>query len=443
MGVKGLFSYLRRKYTNSITNNSNISIDAIYLDGNALLYPIAEYTKIPEEIGYRLLTVAKQYALTYNCICHIYMDGPAHMGKIRQQRMRRFLYEPTRIFYTSDAEVGNKKEQVSILNTYEWSPAMFSPGTDMMERIHIYIQDHLSEYTMIGIYSSYHDPGEGEHKIVAHIKNTVGKYVPGIVGKDADLILLAMGINDTYRDIMPYILRHNDREKEDGYTPEDPMYYINCTLLRENILSEYGRDRSIWDFIISTFLIGNDFLPSIPGLENINDALPLIMKISPILYVDGTISVSGMNAFIEILNTHITNIVDPIHYFHVSPYQVDTKDVTFPWYITIWWIFIYYHDGLDVASRAWQYPLHYAPTIHTLANNPVENTYEIGKICYEDVSYLSPHQALSAILPIWLHNLLPYSVSNEYMQYYPYHFSLSESGDPIISPIPYDVVKKY
>jgi 5'-3' exonuclease len=37
---------------------------------------------------------------------------------------------------------------------------------------------------------------------------------------------------------------------------------------------------SIWEFVIATFLVGNDFLPPIPGVDNIYDYIPLLTQIT-------------------------------------------------------------------------------------------------------------------------------------------------------------------
>lgn len=504
MGVIGLFSYLLRNYPTAFNvrqNPSELRIESVYLDGNALLYPISEVTKIPEEIAKTLLMVSQQYGQVYQCTCNIYMDGPAHMGKIRQQRMRRFLYEPTSIVVSHTTEVGERSGEVpipmttqsSLLGTsvptiFEWSSAVFTPGTEVMERIHQYIVQHKDEYSRVGIYSSYHDAGEGEHKIIRHIKyvsmtrSSNNPYRVGIVGKDADLLLLAMGITTGEGwNVQPYILRHNDRlgegGKTNGYTPTDPIFTIDASLLRERILASLtptGR-HSIWDFIIATFLIGNDFLPPVPEMGDIYSSIPMIISLSPHLYSrtqsGGTINWDGFIRFIQGLisfvrdNPKVRSVAygkwlqsadtesmsieafEILYYFHVSSFKVDADKVVFAWLTTIYWIFIYYHDGMDSASIAWQYPLAFSPTLYTLSSSSVLNDKPwrmIERISTRKVNPLTPVQALAAVLPVWLHNLIPYETRQRMRtipQYYPYAFQiLNPTGDPLIPIIPYEVV---
>lgn len=511
MGVPKLFSYLYRNYPVAFSINQNqqgLNLDAIYLDANALLYPISEGTKIPEEIARSLLLVAQEYSVAYGCVCNIYMDGPAHMGKIRQQRMRRFLYEPTSTVLTQTTQVGERSGEIpipsvvespllgmTVPSVIEWSRAVFSPGTEMMQRIHIYIEQHLSEFSGIDIYSSYFDPGEGEHKILSHIKevsstSSTRKYRVGIVGKDADLLLLAMSITaDEGWNVEPYIIRHNDRlgdgGKTHGYRPSDPIYTVNCTLLREKILGSFSRQEnvshSIWDLILASFPLGNDFFPAIPEMSDVYSAIPLILSIAPVLYtrISPRIGRINWNGFLEFLDTlaatinttsrfrsplyekwlqssqKSTNVetlslqsFESLYYFHVSSFPVNIQGMVLSWFTTVQWVFLYYHDGLGAASIAWQYPLHFSPTLATLTSSSVFRTSEMQErvlsLARREVPPLSPLQALAAVLPIWLHNLLPVSMRQKMQaisEYYPYAFSIQNPiGDPIIPIIPYEVV---
>lgn len=517
MGVPGLFSYLIRHYPTAfktIQDRQALNLDAVYLDGNALLYPISEDTKIPEEIAKNLLSVSQLYASTYACICHIYMDGPAHMGKIRQQRMRRFLYEPTSTIMSKVTQVGERQGEVPIPTVArsqaldidvptisEWSPAMFTPGTDMMERIHQYINQHKEEYPDVGIYSSYHEPGEGEHKIIQHIKelslthSQENPYRAGIVGKDADLLLLAMSITtEEGWNIQPYILRHNDRlgegGKTSGYSPTDPIFTVDTSLLRDRILASFTSNSvnqgdnvpSIWNFILATFLVGNDFFPSVPEMSDIYSAIPLILSLSPNLYMrdpssrEGSINWEGFIQYIHTVADTIdtlpkmrsavydkwlqpsskrndmdvisTDAFGPLYYFHVSNFPVNTDGMILSWLITIQWVFLYYHNGLGSASIAWQYPLSFSPTIRTIASSSLlndETTWDkVIRLSTRRVKSLSPVQALAAVLPIWLHNLIPTETRlkmDSISQYYPYAFQiLNPTGDAIIPIIPYEVV---
>ena len=112
--------------------------------------------------------------------------------------------------------------------------------------------------------------------------------------------------------------------------------------------------------------------------------------------------------------------------------------------ITVEWIYHYYHDGLESASRSWQYPSYFSPSIRSILDN--KNIHlEIGTIPTDQELPLTPIQALSAVLPIWLHDLIPdINVRNKLLsirQYYPYGFDKSPyTKEPIIPIIPYEIV---
>lgn len=571
MGIPKLQSYLRKNYPNAFkfslnvpeTYGASLGLNDIYLDGNALLYPISSTTKNPEEIGKKLLQVAQAYASSFSCKCHIYMDGPAHMGKIKQQRVRRFGYEPMITIVTTSTPVGERKgvialpqdvhntsntEGISGTPLVYWSNAVFTPGTEIMERIHKYIISHITEYKGVDRYSSYHEAGEGEHKIIRDIKkisltsNTGSASRVAIVGKDADLLLLGMSITQAEGyNVIPIIIRHNDKlpkgggenanahlaANENGYTPNDPFFYVDCTTLRKGIVSSFSKNdnRSIWDFIIGTYLVGNDFLPPVPELSNVYVAIPIIlsalMQISSLympmartnIYTEleegysanvpqikGSINWNSFRVYIQSLinmvnkdtkyraevyakwiqgvhlprrkghantegissggytsssartnlSTEIPQVqtFDDLYYFNMSPFPVDRNALVFAWLTTIQWVFTYYHDGLNAASVAWQYPPYYSPSLNTINTSAVLSDEKMPlmakALSAKKANPLTPVQALAAVLPIWLHDLLPEDIRKKIptlKEFYPYTYQiLPATNEPIIPIIPYSIV---
>lgn len=473
MGVPGLFPILRTTYTDSFSTKRP-TISHIYMDGNAMLYPISETTKDPKMIAKLLCDTCVLYAKLYNCHITIVMDGPAHMGKIKQQRARRFTYEPVTVVSNESITNLDKSLTITVDNGLEWSPAMFSPGTIMMEIIHkeILFLMKQSIYSSITGYSSYHESFEGEHKIIEMIKtNLSSSYSFAIIGRDADLILLCMGLIETTNYMVePYIIRHDD-SKQNGYTAEDPIVHINCTTLRNAILASMPPKRSIWDFIIATFMCGNDFMPAIPELSSLQLAIKHINILCPELYIKDMnscyINWNNLYQFISQLSTIVSvnikiipgndegilinkdgvsmvsiDTFDNFYYDAVHPFPVDKSRIADVWYTTIGWNMIYYHDGINYASVSWQYPLSFAPSIYTLSKHKLmSNIYDIATM---DKDPLTPRQSLAIILPIWLRNLIPNYDGQEldkYNYYYPYKFPLSYKKEAIIPIIPYDVAK--
>lgn len=490
MGVKGIFSYFRKKYQKSISNldiKNKVKFDRIYLDANALLYPIADVTKNPEEIAKLILVLAQKYGTVFNCKVCIYMDGAAHMGKIRQQRLRRFLYPPVTTVSSVKGEDVEISETVysKILNKEiptisTWSPAMFSPGTEMMERISKYIDQNINLYSNILEYSSYEVSGEGEHKIINAIKD-LSKSSKGnapkvaIVGKDADLLFLGMSLTQEEGwNIIPYILRHNDQEKPNGYEPTDPIYLVDCTSLRKEILDGYSRPiKSIWNFIIAICVVGNDFLPAVPEYSDVYKTIPRILAISPKVYEPSIKYKINWKEFLrfflatkDILNRNTKSLNElystwikdenlnidtfPVYYYQkMEPLGVPIESLMFSWITTVQWVFQYYYSGIDNTSVSWQYPFHYSPClkdlIETLSKN-ITTYYNAGyEIVIRKEKPLTPQQALAAILPIWLQTLLSDDYQKKianFTEYFPFKFHINlASGDPIIPVIPYQLLQ--
>ena len=126
----------------------------------------------------------------------IYMaiDGVAPRAKMSQQRTRRYK------------SVMDKKVQREIKIKHGMSTEsngvdfnMISPGTDFMvtlsERLKKYIQEKKNTdwAGLEVILSDASIPGEGEHKIMNHIRNDLPKgYRAGVYGLDSDLIFLCL-----------------------------------------------------------------------------------------------------------------------------------------------------------------------------------------------------------------------------------------------------------
>lgn len=519
MGVPGLFITLRNTYKSSF-KSTKPSITHIYIDGNAMLYPIAEKTKNPKEIALMLCNTCRDYAKAYNCTISIWMDGPAHMAKIKQQRLRRFTYGPVSVVSSYSIPNTQKSMIINVPKGEIWSPAMFSPGTEMMIKIDNELKNLIPSFPEIIKYSSFYEPYEGEHKIIKDIKdiissqsddvkstkkisllkseqkkqiyNELNPYSFAIIGKDADLLLLSMGCIETMKNIIhPYIIRHDDLLQKDAYKYDDPIVHVDCKSLRDEILLSMNTDiaylkrninntrsdPSIWDFIIATFICGNDFLPPVPEFTSLRETINLICKFCPPLYINNL-----MNCYIDwdylsqFLN-HISQYVKTnmewlyksmdqnvesksdsdilsieqftdFYYDVVHPFPVDDKRVVNVWYNTIGWNMIYYHDGIEKAAIDWQYPISFSPTLYSLMkyHNDSDNIKNTFNIANKQLDPLTPIQSLIAVLPIWLRDLIPnrekYSL-NDINIYYPYKFKLSHyQEDPIIPIIPYEIINK-
>ena len=176
------------------------------------------------------------------------VDGVAPQAKIAQQRQRRF-----RAAMDSSGD--------SVFNS-----SCITPGTEFMKRLDNYIQRWIvgakNALPPKVIYSSHMVAGEGEHKIFSLIREgeVIGNGAHAIFGMDADLIMLSM--------LAPldqiFLIRENLTD------------VIDIDNLKTGIQEEMN---SIEDFVVMIFLLGNDFLPHLPTLSDMEEAIDTMIRI--------------------------------------------------------------------------------------------------------------------------------------------------------------------
>ena len=176
MGVQQFFKWVEKKSKNKqlIQHNLNTNIDYLMIDANCLLHPcinhmINEYkkgnlsnvnssicmeqhiwNKIEEYINDLIERVKPNYLF-------IAVDGVAPMGKINQQRQRRY----------------KNYKNITVNKMYPTQTIELTPATKYMERIHQKFINYCKNLKINVIYSSYLEENEGEHKILQYIKNNI------------------------------------------------------------------------------------------------------------------------------------------------------------------------------------------------------------------------------------------------------------------------------
>ena len=299
MGVPGFFAWLLKNKkklgaNNLILNNLVNKIGWLMIDTNCLLHPcvaniLEKYKdgqlKIDSNKDLRTQIEKHIWNKITQCIddmieqtkpeyIFIGIDGVAPMGKILQQRQRRYRF------------LFDKKIKLNEINTFEeideiitktttkqngieepilpLSSIELTPGTDYMERINnlmISYVNVLKNKNIKCIYSSYHDEGEGEHKILQYIKNNLySSNIPIVIyGLDADLLFLSLGLgfdNDLY--VMREKQVFSNKEVDLDEIPE-----YNYVEIKQLHILISNLKISTNDFIVLCYLIGNDFLPGL------------------------------------------------------------------------------------------------------------------------------------------------------------------------------------
>ena len=321
MGVPLFFRLLNKKY-HIIRSSPDKTIKALYIDTNCLLHPqcftvldqnkdLADQKVLFEKMAHRIVEYINYLIRLVNPtdLVYIAIDGVAPLAKINQQRMRRFGYANN---YRNDIykKYGYKVNE-------NWSNIVITPGTKFMHDLHLMLHEYYINHiksnpssTYKIIYDSYLTPGEGEHKILQHLKQTTSIDEPNatiIYGLDADLIFLAMA------SLRPniYLLRESSHFNRDGDTDdtniEQELCYADIDFAKESINKEFNEyymkfmidrhgtttnnfdvfdDINVTtdidstdklktlhrfdftnDYIFICYLLGNDFLPHLPSID--------------------------------------------------------------------------------------------------------------------------------------------------------------------------------
>lgn len=306
MGVPGFFAWLLKNKnklgaSNLILSQLDIQIDWLMLDTNCLLHPcithvLEKYKKnllnidtsknirnqiekiIWENIEMYIDNMIDEIKPEY---IYIGIDGVAPMGKILQQRQRRYRYLFDKKIKLESTELRELDFEIPITSIE------LTPGTDYMERINKCMEKYVKKLGNRGIkcvYSSYHEEGEGEHKILQYIKNNLSVEDSIVIyGLDADLLFLSLGLNTSKSNLNLYVMREKqvftnnpvDMDKIINKSNESNYNFVKISELELLIIN---LNTSIEDFIILCYLIGNDFLPGLLTIDIKKGGLDKIFK---------------------------------------------------------------------------------------------------------------------------------------------------------------------
>lgn len=242
MGIPYLFAHLRRRYPQSVaSSNDNSSIDELYVDFNAVIHDVASNLSGDDDDA--IIEGVMQYVvnLPRAGMTLLAFDGIAPLSKMRQQRSRRFLHE-----------IQNDQNC--------WDRTQISPGTPFMKRLESALLAYTASLDHI-VVSDTSQPGEGEQKIFKRINSCIQPHPCRVVvmGLDADLILMSL-ISPRWNEIELW------RASGERMIIKELHYRIE-------------REIPIPDFMCICLLLGNDFIPALPGLRLKTSGLQEISRI--------------------------------------------------------------------------------------------------------------------------------------------------------------------
>lgn len=274
MGIHSLVSHFISKVGNSaiLPKHGPSLISGLYFDLNGILHTVARESDMSnkqlyyQKVSDKILSIVRQLKPTDTIMLAI--DGVAPIGKIEQQRMRRYKGAQERL-------------------DSAWDSNAITPGTVFMNDLDDYFRKWLptvkKQLPKHIIYSSHRVPGEGEHKIMAHLRDYKGDSNKShvIYGLDSDLIMLSINLPIEYVFLV--------RERLDKWFD---IREFRRYLAGEMRVNEKQASR---DFMLISTLIGNDFLPRILSMHELSISMPLLFNYYTSPFVNNELVINWVN----------------------------------------------------------------------------------------------------------------------------------------------------
>lgn len=420
MGVPSFYRWLQKNNKgniNLIKKNLDDKIDYLMIDTNCLLHPNLRYivesyknklihASSREEIELLIYQRVEEYIndlvqKTKAENVYIAIDGVASIGKINQQRQRRF------------------KIQGDLINESKLYPIQtleLTPGTQYMERLHLKLKEYAEKHNYI--YSSYKEHGEGEHKLLQYIKTIPNDKNIIIYGLDADLLFLALTDKMKHNII---VMREeqflNDEEEKDEIIISDIKYnYVMINQLHKTI-ENYGVNSE--EFMILCYLIGNDFMPKLLSIDVYRNGI--LHLINAYNYVKTTFKMKlvengkiNYKTFLKIFermehfeknvfenNTMFDNEMEYYRYYTKTEISEDFKIRMVENYMkTIEWCYLYYSQ--ECPSWTWTYGMYAPPLIKDIVKYYDKININIEK----NKKILKPIEQLTLVIPKQYHSIV-------------------------------------
>ena len=327
MGVPRLFPYIQNTFPKAVVHveagEAVAEVDNLYLDANGLLHnaaqevfnygekkrlidPYANLTEQARTVKVFEVFFDKMKAVTQMVkprkVLYIAIDGPAPLAKQAQQRQRRF-------------EAAQRSEgAMGVFNSNQ-----ITPGTLFMFELTKYLNTKIrqeindGDWINITVYFSPPTvPGEGEHKIMDHIRGVpqAARVAEShcLFGPDGDLIMLTLAAHLSRM----YLFREDIYEVgyyhllDMGLVRRELPYYLyedTAVQARRRTLDDVNND-----FILIGFFVGNDFLPHIKMFYRLETGLESMQSTygttnnegrSDFLTVNGHVNHPGFLKFVE------------------------------------------------------------------------------------------------------------------------------------------------
>ena len=470
MGVKYFYTWYKKRLVGCVQTSPPDHVDILAIDLNGIFHQTSQKLFSYGQIQ-RLLTsnnrkpTTPNHNLLFHDICDkinekvkmfkprekivLCVDGVAGLGKMNQQRQRRF-------------------KSALHFNEHQFDPNSFTPGTKMMDHLTKYIDwfirrmmtsDELWQSVEV-IFSNEKVPGEGEHKIMNYLRSSSNEETVVIYGLDADLVMLTL--------VLPvenvYIARETDSYAIEMIVMKKFKNLLIKCMKRED--SETIPVLILHDFMLMNFLVGNDFLPGMCAFQVVPEAIECMIDVYKNEF-DGHLTRLGNNDSVEIdtqklmsffhligskehkiiedkYNSQKSFFPDPIiiknlrthentnvllfdafrKNYYESKFDTDPKTIVKQYVDGIFWIFHYYKSGMP--DWTWFYPFSYAPLLSDLASI---KDYQTPKFVLHEP--LDPFLQLLLVLPETSKDLVPvcfHDIYKHLSQFFPSVIDIDITG---------------
>ena len=515
MGIKHFFIWYKKNNPDCIRDikwdceNIEVDIDNLCLDMNGIFHQCAQkvyeygnYKKEKRLLSRQVHKVGYKYKLQlYQEVCNkitfyinlvkpkkrviLCVDGVAGKAKMFQQRQRRFKS-------AKEAELSNEN---SIVKS-DFDSAYISPGTQFMDYLTKYIDWYIRMMmtndnrwsNLEVIFSNEKVPGEGEHKIVNYIRKYGSRLESYMIhGLDADLIMLALGTElekiyilreNIYNDSILHILDIHRFSKNLlnllRWKDEDEKVDDNGIMSRTKN-ETFNKNRAIDDFIFMCFMVGNDFVPTIPTLAILEGGIDIMIDVYKNVCKEyghltrsrkgvGILRMKSLEVFLGTLAQYENNLLvekqekkdcflpDPLldkhtmflengkcqvnfedykseYYTKKFPEGTNVQDICHLYLQGLQWVIMYYKVGIP--DWSWFYKFYYGPFLCDLSNYCKTfkfSNFELNEPVspFLQLLYILPPQN-SYLLPTPLDKLLT-SPDSPIIESYPLEFTIDTSG---------------
>lgn len=300
MGIPSYFISLLKNNSKLLNKlSSNLVINGLYFDSNSIIYDVIREletstpdSKVENEAIYKM--VCEKLMFYIHTIqprneVYISIDGVAPAAKMEQQRQRRYKTQLIR----------NIKQDIEGTSASKMNTNQITPGTEFMEQLCRYMNKYFNSHIIhnyvndrVNVVLSLADvPGEGEHKIYNYIRQHHGdlqkkyntnSYKHIVYGLDSDLIMLSLINYDIVNNI--YLLReapHFIKQINKNYSP-GVLYYIDFNKIKDIITHGIHQD----DYVLISFILGNDFIPHNPAFNLRNSGLDIVLDMYKKVFAD-------------------------------------------------------------------------------------------------------------------------------------------------------------